>query len=156
MKIFIVCEYIPDEALCGEVMEIKNLEINDCTGCWTCWWKTPGRCIYKELDQYYKNYITADKVIFYLEAKKGFVSREIKALFDRTIPLFLPYCSFHTGESMHDPRYEKYPDIVVKYKGDFISLDEDNALSKYLEKTFYQFHSKNVHVESVNRMRESV
>ena len=88
----------------------KNI-INDCTGCWSCWWKTPGRCIHEDLNEFYHNYITADKALYFSVVIKGFVSGNLKTFFDRMIPLYLPYITYETGESMHVPRYERYPDI---------------------------------------------
>ncbi|MFV0395038.1 MAG: hypothetical protein ACK5LC_11700 [Coprobacillaceae bacterium] len=121
MKILNVCEFITEYPLEGTVMKLEEMKINGCTGCWTCWWKTPGRCVFKDLDNYYSNYVNADKVVFFLETKRGFVSSKVKRLFDRMITLFLPYTDFTTGESMHHPRYEKYPSIEIIYKDDFIS-----------------------------------
>lgn len=44
---------------------LAELKISHCVGCWTCWWKTPGRCIYQDLNEFYHEYITAEKAIFF-------------------------------------------------------------------------------------------
>lgn len=124
-------------------LDLGQTAVQDCTGCWTCWWKTPGRCIYKDLDAFYREYVTADKAIYFAKVTKGFVSGNIKTLFDRMIPLYLPYVTYSTGESMHDPRYEKYPDVEFYYDGDFDTEEGQQIFEDYIKRVFYQFHSEN-------------
>lgn len=136
--------------------DLKQMGIKNCTGCWTCWWKTPGRCIYKDLDEFYHQYISADKAIFFSEVKKGFVSGELKTLFDRMIPLYLPYIVYTTGESMHVPRYEKYPDIEFYYDGEFENANSRQIFVDYINRVFYQFHSKNIIIKPIDEFIEEV
>lgn len=134
---------------CGEVelpnqylLDLTKISVKDCIGCWSCWLKTPGRCVHKDLDEFYKSYLAADKVVIFSKVSCGFVSGNLKTLFDRMIPLFLPYITYKTGESMHLPRYEKYPEIEVYYQGDFASIEDKKIYEDYIHRTFYQFLSK--------------
>lgn len=129
--------------------DLTEMDVKYCSGCWTCWWKTPGRCIYKDLDGFYHQYITADKAIYFSKVTKGFVSSNLKTLFDRMIPLYLPYVTYKTGESMHVPRYEKYPDIEFYYDGEFETTQSEQIFVDYINRVFYQFHSKNITVKSI-------
>lgn len=135
-------------------LDLSKIEIKDCCGCWTCWWKTPGRCISKDLDMFYSKYLEADRVIIFSKVVKGFVSGNLKTLFDRMIPLFLPYVEYSTGESRHVPRYEKYPDIEFYYEGNFVNLEGRKILEEYIYRTFDQFASKNVVVKGIEEWRE--
>jgi len=139
------CENIPSPD--AYTLDLRKTEIKDCIGCWTCWWKTPGRCAFKDLDEFYHHYVTADRAIFFSQVSKGFVSGKLKTLFDRMIPLFLPYTEYSTGESMHVPRYEGYPDIEFYYQGTFETPAGRQIFVDYLQRVFYQFHSKNILVE---------
>ncbi|WP_291581708.1 NAD(P)H-dependent oxidoreductase [Clostridium sp. UBA6640] len=130
-------------------LDLSKIEIKDCCGCWTCWWKVPGRCISKDLDTFYSKYLEADRVIIFSKVVKGFVSGNLKTLFDRMIPLFLPYVEYSTGESRHVPRYEKYPDIEFYYEGNFVNLEGRKILEEYIYRTFDQFASKNVVVKGI-------
>lgn len=121
-----------------------------CTGCWSCWWKTPGRCIYRDLNDFYHNYVNADRAVFYAEPKRDFVSGTLKTLFDRMIPLFLPYIDYKTGESMHVPRYERYPAIEFRYKDNFDGDQERRIFESYIHRVFYQFHSESITVFPAN------
>jgi len=131
-------------------LDLRKRDIQHCVGCWTCWWETPGRCIHKDLDDFYHHYVTADKAVFFAEVKKGFVSGNLKSLFDRMIPLFLPYVTYKTGESMHVPRYEHYPDIEFYYEDKFDKDSSRKIYTDYIERVFYQFHSNSYIVKPVD------
>lgn len=95
-----------------QVKLIKTAEhkINYCTGCWTCWWKTPGECIHKdEMPLIYRNYLKSDLVLHFSPLEMGFISSKLKTVNDRTVPLVHPYVTLVEGESHHEKRYEKYP-----------------------------------------------
>lgn len=130
-------------------LDLTQSVIKNCTGCWTCWWKTPGRCIYNDLDEFFRQYVTADKAIYFAKVTKGFVSGNLKTLFDRMIPLYLPYTTYKTGESMHVPRYEKYPDVEFYYEGQFLTEDSRQIFVDYINRVFYQFYSKNITVKPI-------
>lgn len=124
------------------VFDLSKTEVTDCTGCWSCWWKTPGKCVRKDLNEFYHEYITADKAVYFAKVKKGFVSGNLKSLFDRMIPLYLPYTTYKTGESMHVKRYERYPDIEFYYDGEFDTSEEKEIFENYIHRAFYQYYSK--------------
>ena len=65
------------------------------------------------------------------------------------IPLFLPYVSYATGESMHVKRYEKYPDIEFYYEGEFEDEHSRKIFVDYVNRVFYQFHSKNITIKPI-------
>lgn len=142
MERVVIREWGEFEIPCKYMLDLMTTSVKDCTGCWSCWLKTPGRCIHKDLDEFYKEYLDADKVIIFSKVTQGFVSGNLKSLFDRMIPLFLPYITYKTGESMHVPRYEKYPEVEFYYEGDFISSEDREIYEDYIYRTFYQFHSK--------------
>jgi hypothetical protein len=129
--------------------DIAQMDVKNCIGCWSCWWKTPGRCAFKDLDEFYHQYITADKAIYFSKVTKGFVSGDLKTIFDRMIPLYLPYTTHKTGESMHVPRYDKYPAIEFYYDGEFETDAGRQIFVDYINRVFYQFYSKNVTIKPV-------
>lgn len=143
MKTVVISEVdgirIPEKTF---VLDLNMREIKDCAGCWTCWQKTPGRCAFKDLDDFYTAFLHADKAVFFTGVSCDFVSGRLKTLFDRMIPHYLPYTSWKTGESMHVPRYDRYPDIEVYYQGTFSSGDAQQLYEEYLARVFYQFHIK--------------
>lgn len=142
------CEGIETPAT--HTLDLTTMNVKDCTGCWSCWWKTPGRCIHNDLDEFYHQYVTAERAIFFAKVTKGFVSGNLKTLFDRMIPLYLPYVTYTTGESMHVPRYDAYPDIEFYYEGRFETDAERAIFADYIDRVFYQFHSKSITVNPLS------
>lgn len=147
MSNIIISEFNQEIIESGKEYDLRKLKIQDCTGCWSCWWKTPGWCIFEDLNQYYRDYVQADKAYFFIEGKMGFASGHLKTLFDRMIPLFLPYIDYSAGESMHVPRYDSYPDIYVYYKGRFNNHKEREIFEEYIHRVFYQFHSNTISIK---------
>ncbi len=143
MKTVVIYEaggvHIPDSTF---VLDLNAREIRDCTGCWSCWKKTPGRCAFHDLDDFYAAFLQADRVVLFAGVSCDFVSGRMKTLFDRMIPHYLPYTSYKTGESMHVPRYDRYPDIEVYYQDTFSSHEARQLYEEYLARVFYQFHVK--------------
>ena len=152
MKTVVIREFGNCEIESIYELDITKNVIKDCCGCWSCWWKTPGRCINKDLDEFYTKYLEADKVVIFSKVTKGFVSGNLKSLFDRIIPLFIPYVEVSTGESRHVPRYEKYPAIEFYYEGNFVTKDGKQIFEDYIYRTFDMFESKKVTVKSSSAM----
>lgn len=86
-----------------------------------------------------------------MKITKGFISGNLKNLFDRMIPLYLPYTTYKTGESMHVKRYERYPTVEVYYQGTFRDEENKRTFHTYIERVFYQFYSK---VEKIGHIDE--
>jgi hypothetical protein len=155
MKKFIVKEYdvpIPEGAA---VFDLSKNELKHCLGCWACWWTTPGRCIHKDLDMFYREYLAANTVYFYCKITQGFVTSNLKALIDRMIVFVLPYISWDKGESYHEPRYEKYPAVEIIYSGEFLPGEEE-AFIAYWERTLDMMFVKTIIVKKYEAMQEAV
>ncbi|MFZ2537593.1 MAG: flavodoxin family protein [Oscillospiraceae bacterium] len=144
---------------CGDfnLPNVFTLDLNknypkDCLGCWSCWWTTPGRCVHKDLDGFYRSYLKADKAIFFAKLTHDFVSGNMKSLFDRMICLFLPYITFlEDGRSGHLPRYDKYPDIEFYYDGTFDSEESKKTFEDYINFVFFQFYSKKIVIKPISQ-----
>ena len=142
MKTVVIRECGEKNIDCDFMLDLTETDVKDCIGCWSCWLKTPGRCAHQDLDDFYRAYLSADKVIIFSKVSQGFVSGKLKTLFDRMIPHYMPYITYTSGESMHTPRYEKYPDMEVYYEGEFDTEEERRIYVDYMERLCYQFLSK--------------
>jgi len=155
MEKFAVVEYeapIPEGA---QVFDLSKKQIRHCAGCWSCWWTTPGRCVHTDLDDFYKGFLAADTVYFYCKASQGFVTSNMKAVIDRMIPFVLPYVSWPEEESLHDPRYSKYPSVQVVYRGEFL-LGEEEAFIAYWQRTMGMLFAKSVSVKRDDTVAEGI
>ena len=111
-----------------KVFTLRDMDIKYCTGCWTCWWKTPGRCVFEDdMEQVYPAMMAADRLVMFSPLSMGFVSSLLKKVNDRSIPLLHPYIEIVQGECHHRKRYQKYPDLalIVNEEADTDAYDLD-------------------------------
>jgi len=126
-----------------EVWHLNEMEINSCTGCWSCWWKNPGRCAIKdEAEDIFRSVINSDLVFFASPLKAGFVTSLLKLITDRMIVLIHPYIQVRKGEMHHKKRYEKYPDIGLLLEKETDTDEEDLKIVKAIyDRLAINFHS---------------
>lgn len=75
-----------------EYFKLKDYEIKDCTGCYSCWTKSPGKCIYNDdMTVLRKKYREADLVIFASPLYIFNVTGIMKRFMDRLLPVLQPY-----------------------------------------------------------------
>ena len=86
-------------------VRLKTQNIKDCNGCYTCWTKTPGECIYQDdMTDLRKKYRAADLIVFASPLYVFSVTSIMKRFIDRLLPLIKPYM-------LLDPNgYIKHPD----------------------------------------------
>ena len=154
MKTLIIKEFGNFAASNAKYLDLSNEDHKNCIGCWTCWLKTPGICIYKDLEYFYRSYVNADRVIIFAKLEHGFVSAKLKTLFDRMIPLVLPYVLTRAGGSWHMPRYPKYPEIELYYDSEFSKEEDFKLFHDYIQKVFEQFDSKKISVQPISALGE--
>ena len=88
------------------------MDIKYCTGCWSCWIKTPGLCPHNDqMPEILRSVIQSDLTIFMSPVIMGFVSKYIKKVSDRIIPLVHPFIGIFNNECHHYKRYEHYPKL---------------------------------------------
>lgn len=120
------------------------MNIRFCTGCWNCWWKTPGRCATTDdAEMIFKSVINSDFVIFASPLMAGFTSSSLKKITDRLIVLLHPYSKILNGEIHHEKRYDVYPDIglILEKEKDTDSVDIDIVNSIY-DRFAINFHTE--------------
>lgn len=91
-------------------MELNTMNLNDCIGCYNCWLKTPGICVWKDdMVAILKALLTADRVIIASPVKMSFISSLAKKVRDRQLPLVHPYLKMNGDRMGHLMRYEHQP-----------------------------------------------
>jgi multimeric flavodoxin WrbA len=116
---------------------LREMDIHQCIGCWSCWWKTPGRCVFKDgAETLYPEMVHADRLVFASPLIMGFISSTLKRMHDRSIPLIHPYMDIVNGEVHHRKRYPKYPKLGVLLKPEVDTDSEDLEIVRRLYKRF--------------------
>ncbi len=122
---------------------LGSAAIKACIGCWSCWLKTPGKCVHKDaMAESCSDYVNSDKVILLMDTAQGFINHCAKAFIDRTIPHYHPYIEIVDGECHHKARYERYPELHFYYDDQDLNQAEAQVIEDYLYRTAYHFKSK--------------
>lgn len=138
-----------------DIFYLNKMDLRYCTGCWSCWWKTPGRCaINDDADQIFKSVINADFVIFASPLIAGFTSSALKKITDRLIVLLHPYIEIRGGESHHQKRYEKYPDFGLVLEKEIDTDDEDLVIiSDIYDRFALNFHCEKRYMKYIDHAK---
>ncbi|MBI9108042.1 MAG: flavodoxin family protein [Spirochaetales bacterium] len=131
---------------------LASMDLHFCTGCWSCWWKTPGLCAIKDdAEEIFRAVINSDLVIFVSPLKAGFTSSLLKKITDRLIVLLHPYIEIRNNECHHIKRYESYPDIGLIFEKSTDTDDEDLQIIRDIyERLALNFHSRLKYAMSID------
>ncbi len=98
----------------AQELVLRDMQYAPCRGCFNCWVKTPGLCVFKDDgDTICREFITSDMVVLASPIIMGYPSALAKNALDRIIPLLHPYLEDFGGEVHHMMRYEKYPALAL-------------------------------------------
>jgi hypothetical protein len=96
-----------------EVLNLAQMEIAPCTGCFACWTKTPGRCIIPDQgDIAAKALVNSRLAVFLTPLSFGGYNFHLKKALDRIICVVSPFFTKVRGEIHHQKRYESYPKLL--------------------------------------------
>jgi multimeric flavodoxin WrbA len=109
-----LCATLDSRGHIVKVVELRRRTLNQCVGCYSCWLKTPGRCIFHDdVEEILRAYLMSELVILASPVLVGFTSALLKRFMERTHPLALPFLYFKDGRMQHVPRYDKYPKLAL-------------------------------------------
>ncbi|MCJ7483994.1 MAG: flavodoxin family protein [Thermodesulfovibrionales bacterium] len=95
-----------------KIFTLRDMNINHCVGCFGCFVKTPGECVFKDDSaEICRSVVNADFVLFSSPIMMGFTSALLKKANEKLLPIFHPYFEFLNDETRHIKRYKKYPPI---------------------------------------------
>ncbi len=97
-----------------EIVHLREFDLHDCIGCYSCWLKTPGVCFRSDgMEIILKKYLAADVVVLASPIVMGFTSSLLKCFSDRLLPLIHPFLYLKEDRMGHVPRYTHYPQTVL-------------------------------------------
>ena len=110
-------------------LDLRDLSIRYCTGCWGCWTKTPGECVARDDSaRVCREVIHSDFTLLASPVLMGYPSALLKKAQDKLIPLVHPYIQLVHGEAHHRARYERYPLLGILLHPGEETDDEDMRL----------------------------
>ncbi|MGB8993525.1 MAG: flavodoxin family protein [Desulfobaccales bacterium] len=98
----------------AETLYLRNYKIHHCLGCYSCWLKTPGRCVQKDdmSELLFDRYLAADLVVLASPIYHATMNARMKLFVERTLPMMDPLGEAPEGGG-HPHRYDKMPRVVT-------------------------------------------
>jgi multimeric flavodoxin WrbA len=126
------------------LLNLRNMDLKYCVGCFDCWIKTPGECIARDDGKILRQeIISSDLLIWASPLRMGYVSSLLKRSMDKSIPLLLPYFDPVNGELHHAGRYHHYPLTGLIYEREIDTDEADCALVENMfARTSLNFRSR--------------
>ena len=121
-----------------EVVNLKDKKIRVCSGCYTCWTKTPGKCIHQDdmTNELFAKWVESDLCVYATPLFHHTVNATMKTFIERTLPVAEPYLIMDGERWSHPLRYEKIPGAVVLSVAGFPVMSAFGALQHYINFLF--------------------
>lgn len=101
----------------AKILNIQLVEkkITPCNGCGDCFYKTPGKCVFKDdMSALIHRYLTSDVVVFATPLYMDNVTTLLKTFIDRLMPILKPYYEKDSsGQYRRSIRPDKSPEFIV-------------------------------------------
>ena len=97
-----------------ETIELRKKQIRFCVGCYTCWTKTPGRCVFEDdmTRELYPKWLDSDIAVYGTPLYNDGMSAAMKVFIERTLPSYQPFLRRVNGRSYH-PLRGNHPAVVI-------------------------------------------
>lgn len=97
-----------------------------CQGCFGCWLKTPGACVYGDcLKEMGRRMSTSSQIIVITRNFYGGYSPEIKRIFDRSISASLPFFTYRSGQIHHPQRVKRERKLTFLFYGEISEFEKE-------------------------------
>jgi len=120
-----------------EVVHLGHLKIKPCLGCFSCWVRTPGKCVQQDdMADIFERFVQADLLVFGTPLYHFNVSGLMKNFIDRTLPMAEPWLVEHpdqSGSTTHPDRYPKDRSILLVSPCGFPEFNNFESLVAYFK-----------------------
>jgi multimeric flavodoxin WrbA len=119
-----------------ETVNLRENIINNCVGCFTCWTKSPGKCIHKDdmTNNLFPKWLESDIVVYATPLYCHFMNGAMSTFRERTLPAVQPFFEIKDQRTSH-PLRQKLPASVWLSVCGFPEESEFDMLSEYLNRT---------------------
>lgn len=120
-----------------EMVELRKKTIRNCSGCFTCWTKTPGACIHNDdmSSELLPKFIESDLVVYASPLYHFTLNGTMKTFIERTLPILQPFFEEKSGETKHPLRH-RFPKAVFLSVAGFPEMSAFDQLSSWVRFVF--------------------
>lgn len=120
-----------------ETVNLREKKIKTCIGCYVCWTKTPGRCVYQDdmTKELFPKWLAVDMCVYATPLFHHTVNATMKIFIERTLPIHEPFLIKNGDRWMHPLRH-KHPAAVVLSVAGFPAMSAFTGLSHYVNFLF--------------------
>jgi multimeric flavodoxin WrbA len=118
-----------------DLVYLQKHKIGPCLGCFHCWLKTPGQCVQKDdMTGLLERMKQADVLVCATPLYVCGMSAQMKAFFDRFIPIAEPFIEIRNDVCAHPSRYERqWTGVVLISNCGFHELLHFNELVDHIK-----------------------
>jgi multimeric flavodoxin WrbA len=141
-----------------ETLDLRNLELKGCSGCFNCWLRTPGECCKRDDSATIcRSVINSDLVLFASPIVMGFTTALLKRAADQMVPLVHPYLMVEGGEVHHRARYARYPKLgLLLGAGSDVDAEDIEITTEMWRRTARNLKSRLAFVAVADRSAQEV
>lgn len=126
-----------------ETIYLQDKKINYCLGCFNCWLKTPGKCVFNDdMPDLLEKVKAADILVLGTPLYVDGMTAQTKTFIDRIIPLVEPEFEMIEGHYRHGKRLDKIPSIVLLSVCGFYELDNFDGLVDHVKRICKNFRAE--------------
>ncbi|OGD44564.1 hypothetical protein A3K69_03260 [Candidatus Bathyarchaeota archaeon RBG_16_57_9] len=93
---------------------VSDLMIKGCTGCFSCWWNTPGKCVHNDdMDWVLPRMVDADIIYMGTPIYNYNIVHGLQRMREKTLPLAMPDMVIEGGETRHPSRVKRGQQTVL-------------------------------------------
>lgn len=121
----------------NKYINLANLKISNCVGCFGCWTKTPGKCVIRDdAVKVYPIIAKCEEVIYVSKIKYGCYDTTMKTMLERAIPTQQAFIRLLNDEAHHVQRNVAMKNAVIIAYG---------KIEKEEQKIFKDLVARNAH-----------
>jgi hypothetical protein len=115
----------------AETLYLRDYQIKHCLGCFSCWNKTPGRCVQKDdmAEELFGRYLSADLAVLATPLYHFNMNARMKMFIERTLPMVSPILHDRGEHTGHPFRFEHIPKVAMVSVCGFPEQEHFRALS---------------------------
>ena len=111
-----------------------NGSIHPCTGCFSCWNRTPGKCVIRDGYENMASLIhQAGEIVVISRYTYGGFSGSVKGVFDRCLGYVLPQFEVTKGETHHRKRFDEDKPFTFIFYGPVLTEAEKKSAGNYVQ-----------------------